>query len=371
MAIQTRGFTGVQSPTITVADPRLVAFQPDQLARGIGQAFQLAGQYEQVKAAQAERQEKALLAEKRIAAAQANYDKETKQALADIGIVDQLAAAKAAEAQRTLQTNQGIIDATNFGNKVRSLESGIAIDTAPARRETAMMAAEGEAARAAQSEDVKNAQLDFTQGELLSGLKLQPQRQALSEIQLQDQFDNLLTDSALKRETAKAQLENIKSETDARRIIAEARKLEAEGAGKGAEKLQKEAAGLEARIRAAYATKVNGIAVNDYMRQRYDPETGKPKVSGFKSGVNTVLPSWLETNATVETQPEMESRIKDIQKLESAYKTLLDNMYPTPAEAAPQAPAQAAAPSAQPAAQPARLRLRFGPDRKLIDSTGK
>lgn len=361
MAIQTRGFTGVQSPTITVADPRLVAFQPDQLARGIGQAFQLAGQYEQVKAAQAERQEKALLAEKRIAAAQAAYDKETKQALADIGIVDQLAAAKAAEAQRTLQTNQGIIDATNFGNKARTLESGIAIDTAPARRETAMMAAEGEAARAAQSEDVKNAQLDLTQGELLSGLKLQPQRQALSEIQLQDQFDNFLSDAALKRETNKAQLENIKSESDARKLTAQARMLDAQNstAGQGAALIDKEINNVETRLGRLYSTKIDGLSAADYIKQFHDPETNKLKT-------NTIFPN-------PKGRPAQEAIVKQINELEKIKAELIQGRYPpTVAEATqaltpPVAPAQAATPSAQ----PARLRLRFGPDRKLIDSTGK
>lgn len=361
MAIQTRGFTGVQSPTITVADPRLVAFQPDQLARGIGQAFQLAGQYEQVKAAQAERQEKALLAERRIAAAKAKFDAETEQAVQSLATFKPRADAQIAEANQVINTTPGIIEATNAGNRARTLDAGINIDTAPSRREIAMTQAEAGAARVAQEEDLKNAALDLNQANTLSSLRLQPAQAALAELQLGDQSANFTSDAALKRETARAQLNNINSEAEARRVTAQARLLEAQKEGSGAAVLDKEIGNVETRLARLYSTKIDGLAAADYIKQFYDPETNKPKTGWF---------------GDAKTRPAQEAIVKQINELEKVKATLMQGKYPSIGEAtqalqAPVPPAQAAAPSAQPSAQPARMRLRFGPDRKLIDSTGK
>jgi hypothetical protein len=93
MAINTRGFQVSAMPQYTPVDPSLVAYNPQETTQGLLQALNAVETDRQMRAQRAARAERDLLAGKRIAATEAEYDSILSRLPAqDRGILAQLAA---------------------------------------------------------------------------------------------------------------------------------------------------------------------------------------------------------------------------------------------------------------------------------------
>ena len=93
MAINTRGFQVSAMPQYTPVDASLAAYNPQEVTQGLLQALNAVETDRQMRAQRADRAERDLLAGKRIAATEAEYDSIISRLPAqDRGILDQLAA---------------------------------------------------------------------------------------------------------------------------------------------------------------------------------------------------------------------------------------------------------------------------------------
>ncbi len=221
----TSGFKVDVMPQAALADPRLVAFQPDKISDGVLKAFQLADTYNRIKAFQAQQKELAATRDARVG-------QQNALGQFDIDTLAQKALAANAQSAATLKTAPTLADLTQ-GNALSQLRllpgsealSGATTASALARLPGEEKLALGDIAAKLHGQEVNQSIQPFTDTSTIEGAAGQAAAaHAKAQLVAKEANDRLAKydeDQKAARDKLVAEIDHIKSQSEQARAMAE------------------------------------------------------------------------------------------------------------------------------------------------------